>query len=157
MHTAPQEVTGRPHRGGIDRGLWEHPASEEDGNFLRVNLIVFRLAAVDGFHIQGMPEDKRNAFARTEVGKPIPGEDTLDSNNQPVTRGCNSLEKRFGSCWHVAVQHDLAVLTQDTKVHGAGMQVDAAVKWVLGGVESHEVSSSLERDVSHSQHTIRVC
>jgi hypothetical protein len=31
---------------------------------------------------------------------------------------------------------------QDTDVHGAGMQVDAAVKLMLLRVEAHEVSSS---------------
>jgi len=35
------------------------------------------------------------------------------------------------------VQHDLAVLTPDTDVHGAGMQVAAAVKWVLVGAAAH--------------------
>ena len=63
-------------------------------------------------------------------------EDTLDGHNQAVTRGGNGLEERFGRCWHGAVQHDLDVLTQDTDVHGAGMQVDTAVQWVLRGVES---------------------
>ena len=32
-------------------------------------------------------------------------------------------------------------MAQDTDIHGAGMQVDTAVKWMLMGVESHEVSS----------------
>ena len=37
------------------------------------------------------------------------------------------------------------------------MQVDAAVQGVLGGVESPEVSSSLESDFAHYQHTTGVC
>jgi hypothetical protein len=44
-------------------------------------------------------------------------------------------------------------LVQETEGHGAGRQVDAAVRLVLFGGESHEVSSSLESDVAHSQHT----
>jgi hypothetical protein len=44
----------------------------------------------------------------------------------------------------MSVQHDLAGLTQDTDRHGAGMQIDAAGKWVLGGVEAYEVPSSCE-------------
>jgi hypothetical protein len=39
------------------------------------------------------------------------------------------------------VHQDLAALVEDTDVHGTGVQVDAAVKWVLGGVKSREVSS----------------
>jgi hypothetical protein len=35
-------------------------------------------------------------------------------------------------------------VVENTDVHGAGMQVDAAVKLMLLGVEAHEVSSSCE-------------
>jgi hypothetical protein len=37
------------------------------------------------------------------------------------------------------VQYHLAVLTQETDVHGVGMQVDAAVQWMLVGVEAPEI------------------
>jgi hypothetical protein len=43
----------------------------------------------------------------------------------------------------LTVEHRLALLIEDADVQGAGMSVDAAVKWVLLGVESHEVSSFL--------------
>jgi hypothetical protein len=33
------------------------------------------------------------------------------------------------------VQHDLALLVQDADVHAAGVEIDTAGKWVLGGVE----------------------
>jgi hypothetical protein len=72
-----------------------------------------------------------------EVGKPIPGEDTFDRHDQPFTIGGNRLEERFRGGFHVAVQHDFAIVTQDANVHTAGMQVDTAVKLVLIGVESH--------------------
>ena len=39
----------------------------------------------------------------------------------------------------MAMHQNLAALVEDADVHGAGMQVDAAVKGVLGGVESHEI------------------
>ena len=81
-------------------------------------------------------------FVRTEVGEPVPGEDAFDGDDQIVPIGRNGLEKRLWAGFHIAVQQDLAVLVQDTDVHGAGMQVDATVKLVLFGVESHEVSSS---------------
>jgi hypothetical protein len=41
-----------------------------------------------------------------------------------------------------AMQQNLAVLVKNTDGHGTGMQSNATVQWVLGGVESHEVSSS---------------
>jgi hypothetical protein len=40
------------------------------------------------------------------------------------------------------MQHNLAVTVQDTDVQGAGMEINATVKLMLLGVESHEVSSS---------------
>jgi hypothetical protein len=40
------------------------------------------------------------------------------------------------------VDQNLAGMVQETDGHGAGMQVDAAVKWVLLGGEAHAVSSS---------------
>jgi hypothetical protein len=66
----------------------------------------------------------------------------LDADDEilPVRR--NRLEKRVGGCLYIPVQHDLAVLIQDAEVHRAGVQIDPAVKLVLSGVESHEVSSS---------------
>ena len=44
------------------------------------------------------------------------------------------------------MQPDLAVVVKNTDVQGAGMQVDATVKWVLFRVESHEVSSACVRE-----------
>jgi hypothetical protein len=41
-----------------------------------------------------------------------------------------------------AVEQDLPVLAHDAEGHGAGMQIDTAVQWVLLGVASPEVSSS---------------
>ncbi len=81
-------------------------------------------------------------FAGTEVGQPVPGEDAFDTDDQVLPVGRNGLEKRLWACGHIPVHKDLSILVQDAEVHGAGMQVDAAVKLVLFGVESHEVSSS---------------
>ena len=142
MHPAPEQITGRPHLGGIDVGLREHAAAQQHGNFLGVDLVVFGLAPVDGLHIEGMAEDKGHAFAGTQVGEPVPGKDAFDGDDEILPIGGNGLEKRLWAGLHIAVHQDLAVLVQDTDVHGAGMQVDAAVKLVLFGVESHEVSSS---------------
>ena len=71
--------------------------------------------------------------------------------------GGHGLEKGVGSGFHIAVQQDFPVVAQNTDVHASGMQVDAAVKWVLIGVESHEVSSFLGNlAFSQHQHTTAV-
>ena len=91
-----------------------------------------------------MAQDKRQPFLCTQVGKPVPRKDTFDGDDNIVPIGRNSLEQGIGTGLHIPVQHYLAVLTQDTHIHGAGMQVDTTVKLVLFRVESHEVSSSLD-------------
>ena len=103
MRTAPQEVTGGAHLSWINIGLWEHPPSEQGCNLLRIDLVVFGLAAVDGFHIKGMSQDERNALVRTEVGEPIPSEDACHGHDQSVPIGRNGLEEGFRSGFHIAV------------------------------------------------------
>jgi hypothetical protein len=142
VHPASEQVARRPHLSGIHIGLREHTAAEEDSNLLGVDLVILRFATMDCLHIEGVAEHKRAPFPGAEISQPVPGEDTCDGHDDLAPIGRKGLEQSIGTGLHVAVQHDLAVLTQDTDVHGAGMQVDAAGKWVLLGIESHEVSSS---------------
>ena len=142
MHAAPQQVAGRPHLGRIDIGLREHTAAQQHGNLLGVDLVVFGLAAMDGFHIEGMTEDKGNPVLSTEIGKPVPGKDAFDADDESVAVGRDGLEKRLWGRGHVPVHQGFPSLVEDTEVHGAGVEIDTTVKMVLFGVESHEVSSS---------------
>jgi hypothetical protein len=139
---APAQVAGGPHRGGIDVGLWEHPATQQNSEFLGVDRVVFGLAAVDRLHIQRVPEDKGQLFLGPEVGEPVPGQDAFDSDDQILPLGGHGLEPRLRTGVHVAMQQDLAVLAEDTPVHAASRHIHAALRLVLFGVESHEVSSS---------------
>jgi hypothetical protein len=72
VHASPQQVADGAHLGRIARGLGEHPAAPEHGNFMGVYLVVFGLAAMDGLHVEGMTEDKRDPLFGTEVRKPGP-------------------------------------------------------------------------------------
>ena len=101
---------------------------------------------MDGFPVERVPKDKRNAFAGTQIGKPLPREDAFDADDTILSIGRNSLEKGVWPRWHIPVHKDLAILVQDAEVHGTGMQVNATIKCVLFGVESHEVSSSFMSD-----------
>ena len=47
-----------------------------------VDLVIFGLAAVNGFHIERMAQDKGNRFLSAEVGEPIPGEDTFNGHDK---------------------------------------------------------------------------
>ena len=99
MHAAPEQVAGGPHRGGIDIGLREHAATEQGGNLLGIDLVVFGLTAMDGLHGEGMTEDKRDAFVGTEVGEPVPGEHTFDRDDDPSRYGAMAFRKVSGSAF----------------------------------------------------------
>src|SRR5262245_29486876 len=146
MHAASQQVTGSQHLSRIYIRLREHPTTEQGGNLVRVDLVVFGLAAMDGFHRESMTEDKRDACVGTEVGEPVPGEHAFDGDHNPLSIRSNDVQEGLRVGFHVTVHEDRAALVEDADVHRSGMQVDAAVKWMLGGVEAHEVSSSLESD-----------
>src|SRR5262245_47200940 len=146
MHAASQQVTGSQHLSRIYIRLREHPTTEQGGNLVRVDLVVFGLADMDGFHIESMTEDKRDACVGTEVGEPVPGEHAFDGDHHSLSIRSNDVQEGLRVGFHVTVHEDRAALVEDADVHRSGMQVDAAVKWMLGGVEAHEVSSSLESD-----------
>src|SRR5262249_55228374 len=120
-HAAPQEAACGPHRCRIDRGLREQALTEEDSHLLRVNFIVFGLAAMHRFHVKRMAQHKSNPLTGAEGGEPVPGKDKRDSHDEIIPIGGNSLEKRLWTRWHGAMQQALAVLVKNTDVHGTGM------------------------------------
>jgi hypothetical protein len=94
-----------------------------------------------------MAQNESNAFVSTESSEPIPGKDTFNGHDETLTIGGNGFEEGSGSGWQVAGQQDFALMAYDTAVHGAGVQVDPTVQWVLSGGESHEVSSFLRNQL----------
>jgi len=103
MHASPEEVAGGPHRRGIDIGLREHAPTEQHGDFLGVDLVVFGLATMDRFHIQGVAQDKRQPFLCTQVSEPVPRKDTFDGDANIVSLGRDGLEQSVGTGWHMPV------------------------------------------------------
>jgi hypothetical protein len=136
MPTASQQIAGRPHLGRIHLGVREHAATEQDGDLVRVDRVVFGLPPMDGLHVQGMAEDERDAFVSTQVGQPVPGEQAFDRDDETLSRGRNDIQTGLRGRLHMTVHENLAALIEDADVHGTGMQVDAAVTLVLGVVKS---------------------
>jgi hypothetical protein len=99
---------------------------------------------MDGFHVEGVPQDKGDFLFSAEIGEPIPGEHAFDRDDQTLTVGSNSRAKRFRSGFPMTVQQGLTIVAQDADVHGTRMQVDTAVKRVWVGVASPEVSFFLD-------------
>lgn len=141
-YPAPKQVAGRPHGRGRARGLGPHSATQQDRNVLSSHFVVLGFAPMHRLHREGMPKDNRPLFAGAQVSAPVPGEDACDGHDDLLPIRSKGLEHGSGAGGPIAMHHDLAVMVQNPDVHGAGMQVDAAVKWVLGGGESPEVSSS---------------
>ena len=101
---------------------------------------------MDGFHGERVPEDKRHAFAGTQIGQPVPGKDAFHTDDQVLPVGGDGFEKGGWASGHIPVHKDFPILVQDAEVHGTGMQINAAVELVLLRIEAHEVSSSFMRD-----------
>ncbi len=78
-----------------------------------------------------------DALAVAQVGQPVPAEQALAADDQPVAVGCDRLQESALLGRHFLVQDDQASLVEDAQVHGPGVQIDATVESVLLVVESH--------------------
>lgn len=113
------------------------------GDLVRVDSVVLRFTAVDGLHVESVAEHEANALARAQIGESVPGEDALDGDDEVVATRCNHAQEGLGLGAQVLVHHDGARGVEDAHVHGACMQIDAAVVSVLLCVEVNQGSSSL--------------
>jgi hypothetical protein len=98
---------------------------------------------MDRLHVERVAQDKGNALLGAEVGEPVPREDTFNSHDDILTMGHHDLEQGIWLGLDIAMHHNVTILVQDANVHAPGVQVDATIKLVRLGVESHKVSSSL--------------
>ena len=135
------QITRGPHRRRIDVGLRQHAAPQQDGDLVGINLVVLRLAAVDGLHRQRVAEHERDALRRADIGQPVPREHALGRHDQILSVRRDHLEERRRRRRHVAVHEHLAGAVEDADVHRLHVQIDPAVVTVLSVVESHRSSS----------------
>jgi hypothetical protein len=140
----PEEISGRPPRGGRHLGGREHLTTAQDGNLVRVERVVCGLAPRERLPRARVAEPKRHPVARTAIGQPLPGEETVDADDQIGAGGRDGLQKRFWASGHVPVEQTLSTLGEDTEGQAASLSIDAAGELVRLGVESPEVSSSPE-------------
>jgi hypothetical protein len=83
---------------------------------------MFGLAPMDGFHLEGVAKDEGEARVGPEVGEPVPGAEAFHGPDPTVPIGGHGLEEGLRSGFQVAVQHDVAIMTQDANVHASGMR-----------------------------------
>ena len=132
-----QEIPGGPHPFRVDVSLGQQAAAQQDGDLVGVDLVVLRFTAVNRLHVEGVAEHELDAFVGTQIGKPVPGEDALDRNDEVFPKRRHGCQKRLRRRLHVLVQQDLAVAIQDAQIHGPGVQIDAAIVSMGLCVESH--------------------
>jgi hypothetical protein len=136
-----QQITGGAHLGrvGVRRG--NQAAAQERCDLMGVDLVVLRLSAVNGLHVQGVAQDEGDTLAGAQIGQPVPGEHAFDADHDVLAVRANDGQEVLGAGRSVAVDEDLAAGIEDADVHASGVQVDTAVVSVLLCVESHPVSS----------------
>jgi hypothetical protein len=103
MSASSQEISGGSHLGWIDISLGQCATSQEYGNFMGVDLVVFTLAAMNGFHIEGMAQNERNPFSGTKIGYPVPGEHALGSHHDVFPEGSDATEESLGMGIEISV------------------------------------------------------
>jgi len=79
-----QKVAGGAHHGRIDVGLGQHAALEQQCDLVRIELVVLDLAAVNGLHVQRMPQHESDVLARADIGDPVPGKDAFHRHHEVV-------------------------------------------------------------------------
>jgi hypothetical protein len=75
-----------------------------------------------------------------QIGDPVPREYALHRHRQILTVGLNGSLEGLAAGGEVPVQEDRAVITLEAQVHGACIQIHAAVVLVLLLVEAHKGS-----------------
>ena len=63
---------------------------------------------MDGLHVEGMTEDKRDALVGTEVGEPVPGEHAFDSDDETLVDTGQWPSEGLRVGFHVTVHQNLA-------------------------------------------------
>ena len=91
--SSSEEIPRGAHVPGVDVGHRESASSEESGDFLRIDLVVLTLAAMDRFHIERMAQDEGNPLLGTQIGEPIPDEHAFDGHGHILPVGLDRPDK----------------------------------------------------------------
>jgi len=132
-----KQVAGLPLGPRIGVGQREQSAAEQGRELAGVDLVGLGLAAVDGFHVEGVAEDEGDAFVLAQVGQPVPGEPALRPDDQAVAVRLHGLQEGRGRGRQVLVEDGPSLGVEDVGVHRSGMEIDAGVVSMASGVESH--------------------
>ena len=135
--SASEQIARSPHFARVDVAERKRAAPHQAGDLFAVDPIVLVLAAVDGFHVQGVAEDEVETFVQTEIGQPVPGEHAFHADDEPVAEGFDGSQEVLRFASHVAVEHLVPLAIEDAQIHLPCVQIDTTIEFVLLLVESH--------------------
>ena len=117
------------------------PTTQQHGQFLGVDAIAFGFAAMDGFEVERVSQQKAEVALMAEVGQPVPIEGRLTADDQiTLFERLQCSEEPLDLLGvKIPMQMLFTEMIDDTDVHRVGMQVDPAVEFVLSVVEVHHV------------------
>ena len=96
---------------------------------------------MDRLHVKGVAQQKRNIVLGTDIGQPIPAKHALYGNGHIFKVWENELKKSFRIGFDVFVHFGFTGLIEDTHIHFSCVQIDAAIKFVLFLVKTHNLAS----------------
>jgi hypothetical protein len=86
---------------------------------------------MDGFHVEGVPEDELDAVLGAEVGSPVPAEEAFDGDDEPLAVGLEDAQELLAVPGELLVDDGLSGLVEDADVEAAGVEADTAGMDVL--------------------------
>jgi hypothetical protein len=108
-----QEIASLSHTFGVDVGLRQHAAPQEEGNLVGIDGIGLGLAAVDGFHVQGVSQHEGNLLLSAEVGQPVQAEHTRAGDHQAVAEGFDRGKEGLGTGGEGLLESGVALGIED--------------------------------------------
>jgi len=76
---------------------------------------------MNGFHVEGMTQDKGDVLLSAEISDPVPGEHTLYSDHDVLPEGSEDAKKGLRICLDVLVKAYLTFGIEDTDVYLFGV------------------------------------
>jgi hypothetical protein len=117
VRTAPEKIAGRAHLLGINVSHRDHAPAKESTDLVGINPVVFCFAAMYRLHIQGVTEDEGDLVLSTQICEPVPGEHTLDGDDEIISIGFDNPQEPIRPSRQVPMDQDLPILVEDTEVH----------------------------------------
>src|SRR6185503_2142201 len=127
-----------PLRRRVNVGRGNEIGTEQVREFFRVDAVVFVFAPVNGFDVESVSQDKRQAGSLAGIGQPIPPEHALAADGEAVLVRLDELEEVIEVVvLDIGVDQFFALAIHDADVHLTRMQIDSAVVFGRGSIIFH--------------------